>query len=302
MMNRVESLLAGAIDMHIHPGPSLMDRTGDSWEFAEQAANAGMRGIVLKDHHTSTAPHAYLANRHLKTDGPFTSFGAICLNNSVGGVNPFALDAAIKLGIKVVWFPTISERKHIELFTAANRRPEEFVPTRVPPMTEDPIVVLDESGNLKEEVKTCIKMIADADIALATGHCDYEETYAVTKFAVEVGVKKIIFTHLPMFTTSDKQLLKRITDLGGIVEFTYMNQLEATPEAYRMTGAEMAEYIRFFGPERCLCSTDFGAAMVPRPVEGMRLVIQWLIEQGFTDQEITTMIQTNPARLLGLIP
>jgi hypothetical protein len=132
-------------------------------------------------------------------------------------------------------------------------------------MTEIPIVVLDENGELKEEVKTCIRMIANADIILATGHCDYEETYAVTKYAVEAGVKKIVFTHLPMFTTNDKQALKRITDLGGIVEFTYMNQLELTVEPYRMTGAEMADYIRFFGPDRCLCSTDFGIATVPRP-------------------------------------
>ena len=199
-----------------------------------------------------------------------------------------------------MWFPTISERKHIELFTKANRRPEEFVPTRVPPMTEKPIVVLDENGELKEDVKTCIKMIADADIILATGHCDYDETYAITKYAIEVGVQKIVFTHLPMFTTMDKEKLKKITDLGGIVEFTYMNQLEATPEDYRMTGAEMADYVRFFGPERCLCSTDFGISTVPRPVEGMKLLINWLIEQGFTDDEITTMIKTNPAKLLGI--
>ncbi len=299
-MDRVERLLQGSIDMHVHPGPSLMSRSGDSWEFAEQAAAAGMRGIVLKDHHIPTAAHAYLANHHLQNAGDFESFGAICLNNSVGGVNPFALDAAIKLGIKLVWFPTISERKHIELFTKANRRPEEFVPTRVPPMTEKPIVVLDENGELKEEVKTCIKMIADADIILATGHCDYDETYAITKYAIEVGVTKIVFTHLPMFTTMDKEALKKITDLGGIVEFTYMNQLEATPEAYRMTGAEMAEYIRFFGPDKCLCSTDFGISLVPTPVEGMRMVIRWLIEQGFTDDEITTMIRKNPAKLLGI--
>lgn len=299
-MDRIEKLLQGSVDMHVHPGPSLMDRTGDSWEFHEQGAAAGMRGIILKDHHTSTAVHAYLANHHIKSDSNFESFGAICLNNSVGGVNPFALDSAIKLGIKLVWFPTISERKHIELFTKANRRPEEFVPTRVPPMTEVPITILDENGELKPEVKTCINMIADADIILATGHCDYDETLAIAKFATEVGVTKLLYTHLPMFTTNDMEALKKITDIGGYVEFTYMNQLEATPEDYRMTGAEMAEYVRFFGPERCVCSSDFGISLVPRPVEGMKLVIKWLIEQGFTDDEITTMIKTNPYKLLNI--
>ena len=30
------------------------------------------------------------------------------------------------------------------------------------------------------------------------------------------------------------------------------------------------------------------------------MVIRWLIEQGFTDDEITTMIRKNPAKLLGI--
>jgi len=290
----------GAIDMHVHPGPSLMDRSGDMWDFAEAGDAAGMRGMIFKDHHIPTAAHAYITNHHLKKTGNFECFGAICLNNSVGGINPFALDAAIKLGIKLVWFPTISERKHIELFTKANRRPEEFVKTRVPPMTEKPITILDENGELKPEVKTVINMIADADIILATGHCDYDETMAIAKYATEVGVKKLVYTHMPMFTTADKEALKKITDIGGTVEFTYMNQLEATPEDYRMTAEEMAGYIRFFGPDRCVVSTDFGLSTVPTPVEGMRIVINWLTDQGFSDDEIETMIKKNPAKLLNL--
>ena len=299
-MDRNEKLLKGSIDLHIHPGPSLMDRSVDSWDAAKDAADAGMRAILLKDHHISTAAHAYLSNKHLKTNTKFEAFGSICLNNSVGGFNPYAVDSAIKLGIKLVYFPTISSHKHIKLFTQASRRPEEFVPTRVPPMTETPLTVFNEKGELLDNVKTIIKMIADADIILATGHLDYDECFSVVKYAVDVGVRKISLTHLPMFTTPDKEKLKRIVDIGGIVEITYMNLLPLTPEGYRWTKDECNEYIRFFTPNRCSVSTDFGHASVSRPVEGMKMVIDLLIELDFTDKEIELMIKSNPAKLLGI--
>lgn len=300
-MDKVTKLLKGSIDLHIHPGPSLMERSVDVWEVSEQAAAAGMRALIFKDHHSTTAPHAYIVNKHLKTEGNFQAFGSICLNNAMGGLNPYALDTAIKLGAKQVYFPTISGKKHIELFSKASRRPEEFVSTRVPPMTETPITVLEENGELKEVVKTIINMIADADIMLATGHLDYDEVIAVIKFAKEVGVTKVVLTHLPMFTTMDKDLLQVIMDLGlGIVEMTYQLLTPLTPEDYRFTPEMLADYIRFFGVDRVAFSTDFGHISCASPVEGMKMSIELLIDQGFSDDEIEMMIKHNPAKLLGI--
>jgi hypothetical protein len=277
-----------------------MIRTVDSWEAAHDAAASGMRAILLKDHHVSTAPHAYLSNKHLKTGANFQAFGSLCLNNASGGLNPNALDSSIKLGIKLVYFPTISAQKHIKLFSSANRRPEEFVSTKVPPMTEEPITVLDDDCKLKPVVKLLIDIIAEADIILATGHLDYEETLAVVKYAKMTGVNKICLTHLPMFTTMDKEKLKKIVDIGGIVEITYQLLTELTPTDYRWTPNMVTDYIRFFGVERCLFSTDFGHISCPPPIEGMRMSIKLLIDLGFTDNEIEIMIKKNPAKLLGI--
>ena len=300
-MDRIDKLLQGSIDLHIHPAPSLMERSVDTWEAAEEASAAGMRAIVFKDHHLNTAPLAEISNKHAKISGNFQAFGSVCLNNSMGGLNPYALDTAIKLGAKQVYFPTISGKRHISLFSSVSVRPEEFVSTRVPPMTEVPISVFDEGGELKEVVKRIINMIADADIMLATAHLDFDETLAVVKFAKEVGVKKLVMTHLPMFTTMDKAGLQKIMDLGlGIVEMTYQLLLPLTPEKYRFTPELMADYIRFFGADRTAFSTDFGHISCPKPVEGMRMSIEMLIDQGFSDDEIELMIKKNPAMLLGI--
>jgi len=53
---RVDALMKGAVDLHVHSGPSTMPRQLDHLEQVEQAAQAGMRGVLFKDHHYSVSP------------------------------------------------------------------------------------------------------------------------------------------------------------------------------------------------------------------------------------------------------
>ena len=66
-MQFANEMLKGAIDMHLHCGPDTMPCI-DPIEAAEQAKQAGMRAIVLKNHHYTTAPLAeivgQLVSRH----------------------------------------------------------------------------------------------------------------------------------------------------------------------------------------------------------------------------------------------
>ena len=39
--------------------------------------------------------------------------GSVTLNDAVGGLNPFAVEAALDLGARVIWMPTISAQNHI---------------------------------------------------------------------------------------------------------------------------------------------------------------------------------------------
>src|SRR5687767_7121390 len=98
-------LLRGAIDTHVHSFPDVVARKLDDLALVEQARAAGMRGILLKSHVFSTAERAWLL-RKLYPD--FLTFGGITLNHSVGGLNPKAVEAALKLGAVQVWMPTLS--------------------------------------------------------------------------------------------------------------------------------------------------------------------------------------------------
>ena len=100
----VERLLKGAYDLHMHAAPSPFGRAMDDYGLLQEADAAGMGGIMLKSHYESTAARAQLVNAH----GGCTAkaFGGIVLNWPVGGLNPYAVAAGLKMGVRIVWMPT----------------------------------------------------------------------------------------------------------------------------------------------------------------------------------------------------
>ena len=91
---RIESLIKGAVDLHIHSGPSLHQRKIDHIEALRAADEAGMRAILLKDHYYPTMPIATLLNNNMGKSTKVLS--AIVLNHPLGGFNPSAVDYALK--------------------------------------------------------------------------------------------------------------------------------------------------------------------------------------------------------------
>jgi hypothetical protein len=86
---RVDRLLQGAIDPHVHSGPSIAPRSLDHLELLQQASAAGFAAVVTKDHDYSGVMTAALIKKHfpeLKTK----IYSSIVLNNVVGGFNPYA--------------------------------------------------------------------------------------------------------------------------------------------------------------------------------------------------------------------
>ena len=106
-------LLRGAIDMHAHTGPALFNRHIDDAALAEYAIRYGMRGFVLKDHDASTTGRSYYVNRMYPE---VESFGAVVLNRSVGGLDPYVAEAALHYGAKIVWMPSNHSKYHADFF------------------------------------------------------------------------------------------------------------------------------------------------------------------------------------------
>jgi hypothetical protein len=75
---KVESLLKGALDIHVHSGPGLIPRSLDHVEAAKAAMAAGLRGIVVKDQHSMTCHSVYLIKNTFWAMNPLSSSAALC--------------------------------------------------------------------------------------------------------------------------------------------------------------------------------------------------------------------------------
>ena len=61
---KIEVLMQGAYDLHMHAAPSPFNRILDDYGLLEEAGRSGMAGIMLKSHYESTITRAILANTH----------------------------------------------------------------------------------------------------------------------------------------------------------------------------------------------------------------------------------------------
>ena len=56
MQDRVDKLMRGSLDLHVHSGPSVMSRKLDHLGAVKEASKVGQRGILIKDHYYAGAP------------------------------------------------------------------------------------------------------------------------------------------------------------------------------------------------------------------------------------------------------
>src|SRR4029077_20071946 len=197
--------LVGAIDLHVHHDPDSYPRAVDAFEVAKAAQERGLRGIVLKNHWTETGGLAYLVRKYA-TPG-FEVFGAVTLDSAVGGLNPQAVrylaDVAGGLG-RIVWMPT-HDSEHEVRYNKESR----------------PFVRVSKDGTLLPEVHEVIALVAQHDLALATGHVAPEEALQILRAAKAAGVKRLIVTHpmfAPQYTWMTVAQMKTAANLGAFIE------------------------------------------------------------------------------------
>ena len=62
--SRIDRILVGAIDPHVHSGPSMAPRAIDHLELAREYEKAGFAAVITKDHDYSGVMTAALIARH----------------------------------------------------------------------------------------------------------------------------------------------------------------------------------------------------------------------------------------------
>jgi hypothetical protein len=222
-------------------------------------------------------------------------FGSLVCNYSNGGFNPFAVEAAIGYGAKVIWGPTIDAKHHADVSGDLGG----FLDVEAGEEYDDVegVTALSD-GKLREDVKRCIEKVAANDVVLALGHLSYRETKAMVEYAVDLGHERVVIDH-PNYeiTGLDHDQQRELAELGATLNFPFLG----ISEAYGWTtGADLAANIRAVGVDNCIVSSDGGQAKSPSAPEGLRTLGKALFAQGISESEFTTMVETRPKELLGL--
>ncbi|PRH85320.1 hypothetical protein C5L14_23030 [Labrys okinawensis] len=292
---RIDVLLKGAIDPHVHSGPSIAPRGLDHLELAREMSEAGFAAVVTKDHDYAGVATAALISRH-HPDLTTKIFSGIVLNNVVGGINPYAVEHTAAMGGKIVWMPTLAAENHLEWEkTSAWSHPastQKMRPARAVP-------VLDANRRVLDDVKEVLDVIARNRMALASGHLHVSETWILFEEARRRGVERLIFTHPEDIVGASLEDVKGIAAMGAYVEHSLCMFLEGSKFKTR-SGEDLRQQIEAAGIDRTILCSDLGQVGVFRPLEGFRRGVRLCLELGYSDEAVRRMVSTNTARVLGL--
>jgi hypothetical protein len=281
----------GAIDMHCHPYPDLFPRLADDFDIAMAARDAGLKALVLKCHHESTVSRAYLVQRMVPE---IKVFGGVVLNSYVGGINPAAVEAALRLGGREVWMPTVDSGFHAQVHGGTGGYESQSGGVS----RAEGIWVTDGDGKLQPAVKEVLSLVAEYGAILATSHLSPKEIVALVKEARDCGIQKIVVTH-PFFKVPrlDLDTIEELGRLGAMPEFGYCT---VSPAWQYAAPEKIVEAVRRVGASRCLLVSDTGQRHNPLPSEALRVFAQTVFEKGVAEQDVQRMIARNPYDLLEL--
>lgn len=287
-------ILQGACDIHVHTNPDVFKRMVDDVEAARGAKEYGFRAIITKSHQLETASRAHFARRLVQG---IDIFGSTTLDYVHGGLNPFCVDAVIKVGGKKVYMPTTDAAFHKELFGSIGGIGGIYdTQGHITSLyAEQPALkIIDDAGNILPAVRDILKLIAEANIIVSAGHTSLEEMRAFLRETKDQGIRKVVVDH-PFLMKISVAEQEELADAGAYINYAYW---DICPKYFCVSLPEMAAAIRRVGPERSILSSDAGQLFNAPPAECLRTYVQMLLEEGLSTEDIRRMVCDNPASLI----
>lgn len=289
----VADILRGAVDLHCHSGPSVMPRSLNHLQAILEAQDAGMHAILFKDHYYSVTPVAKYIEETMP-DLRLNLLTGVALNNTVGGLNPYAVDHMLKLGGHIVWMPTFSAANHLR-----HGHRHVILPTKESMLQPTGLSVVTDRGDLKEEVKPILDIIAESDCVLSAGHLHISEIWPLFDEAKKRGVKRLLVNHPTFVVDANLRDIKELAGMGAYIEHSFCMFINETYNK-KFTGEQLKQLIDAAGVEHTILGSDLGQAKNPHPVAGFRSVIRLCLGLGYGEADIRNMIGLNACRLMGL--
>ena len=287
--------IKGACDLHIHSGPDIFERLADDVAVAEACRDAGMRAIVFKCHADTTMTRAWHTSRAVPG---IKALGGIVLNLNVGGINPAAVDVALKMGAVQVWMPTYHSLAHYKETGKMGGYAHQGADVKMDYAVK-PITILDENDQLIPEIEPILKMVKRHNVILGTSHLGSHEALKLIEAAHDMGLERGVLTH-PFFTPPNCSIadIKKAVELGAFIEFCGGNALSPIPKPICLDLYK--EAVDAVGTEKCVISSDCGHPRKTLPPETLRMFAQALMFKGVAQKDVEAMMKYNYDKLLDL--
>ncbi|GGA71615.1 hypothetical protein GCM10011490_22910 [Pseudoclavibacter endophyticus] len=289
----VTKLLDGLVDMHCHSGPAPFPREFDHVEAAREGDRINMRAFVSKSHHHSTVMDMKAAYRSFEGIGT-KAFGGVALNNQVGGLNPYAVEMCVRMGGKVVWFPTFSSRRHIEYHEQAV---SQGFPQSAVQLTTVPVLVHDDSGALRPEVAQIADIVEESGAVFNGGHLHADDMFEVFSVGADRGVQRMVASHPNFITDLTPQQGKELADLGVYLEHEVGMYLPNEQPFFEID--TLMEWLEVVGIERSYFASDLGQIGRTHPVDAFIYVATALLDRGVPEKDLRRMFVDTPTYLIG---
>jgi hypothetical protein len=288
-----DDLIKDTVDLHYHSGPSPFPRRLDPVQSARHYDEHGFKAVVYKSHHHNTVMDI-LSIKSTVLDGLRVKvFGGIALNGLVGGLNPRAVEMCLRMGGKIVWFPTISSPPHIQHLAEGGGFPTATMKLQ----PEAPNSVFDENGKLKPAVHDIIQLIKEEDAVLASGHMSPPEIFAVFRAAREAGVQRLLVLHPEFVINLSEEQGRELAQMGAYIEHEVSMYYRERPE---FPIDRLVNWINAVGVEHTTLGSDTGQATSPLPSEVFGKVAHQLVEHGVPENDVRRMLSDNPGALIGV--
>jgi hypothetical protein len=290
---QTDDLIKGTVDLHYHSGPSPFPRRLDPAESARHYDDYGFKAVVYKSHHHNTVMDILSIKKSVLDHLQVRVFGGIALNGLVGGLNPRAVEMCLRMGGKVVWFPTISSPSHLEYHHGGGSFPQATMQLR----EEAPNSVFGEDGKLKPAVHDIIQLIKEEDAILAAGHMSPPEIFAVFDAARQVGVERLLVLHPEFVVNLSPDQCRELAQKGAFIEHEVGMYGRDRPD---WPIEQLINWINAVGVEHTTLGSDTGQATAPLPAEIFGKVAHQLVDNGVPERDVRRMLSDNPGSLLGV--
>ena len=175
-------------------------------------AAAGFTGCVLKGHCSRQRGARWQPGRAPGSSCSEASFST----TPVGGINAAAVSATLALGGRIVWMPTLDAHAHHVHGLPLPDGWRTGGGLAVPPVDNRHVGAVDD----------ILRLVAEADAVLATGHLGPAECGWLVRRARAAGVRRVLLTH-PTFAVPGlaPAEVEESCAMGAIAEITAYQML-----------------------------------------------------------------------------